>query len=596
MTNFRGGFSGLTIGLALLFASAGAWGQVTAQLNASRTSGVAPLMVVFDSMSSSASGADPIHDLHHAWDFGDAGAGTWAHSGDDKNRASGPWAAHVYDSSGTYTVQLTVTAPNGSQRQATRTITVADPNATYGGSATACVSSSGSFSGCPAGAQRVTESSFQTGASYRGTGKRVLFRRGETFTSQGPITINQAGPGTLGAFGTGPAPRIQSSQGKEVIQISAKTPQLSDWRIMDLDFRGPGTQYSGAISGDGTAKQLLMYRISADNYHMPILFAVQALNYYGHTVMNDEIGLVESSITNTIGGNGGNGVYMGANRMVIMGNSVIDTTGAEHVIRLPYMGRGVISHNYLSTPRTGKSVVKLHALKANRSYSYPERDSRHFIISRNTFQGAANAWSVNLGPQNSTSDERVRDAIVESNYFLAGPGTQTHLNLWTHDVTARNNVFNMNGGSSHKGVVVSKRGAEPAPANNRIYNNTCYTSDAIGSMNCASGTGVITLENNLAYIPNGNSVSGATRVSSNPFVKSSPTAPADFRLSANSQAIDGGTSVAWRGPDFSGASRPTDGDGDGTAQWDLGAFELGGSGGNVPPPPPSPPAAPTLLP
>ena len=592
--------------LALAMGVPGAALAVTAQLVPSRTSGVGPLAVFFDAVQSSASGADPIHELHYSWDFGDPAAGTWAQSGADKNTATGPWASHVYDSVGTYTVTLTVTAPNGSQAQKTQTINVSDPDALYVGSSTACISASGSFSGCPAGAQQVTSSSFNTGMSYRGTNKRVLFRRGDTFSGSGTVGINMAGPGTVGAFGVGSAPIVQTTQAGPAIRFSGRTPQAVDWRIMDLDFRGNGNQYSGAIGGDGTTRQVLLYRLSADNYHMPVSFPDSVINYYGQPLMNDDIAMVEGSLTNMSGGGGGNGFYAASNRMSLMGNMVVDATGVEHVVRIPYVGRGVLSHNYFSTPQLTKHVLKLHAIDATRSYSFPERDSHHFIVSHNTFQGASNPWSVTIGPQNSTSDERVRDGIIEKNYFLAGPGTTKHMYLWTRGVSARSNIFNMNGGTTPSAISIKRRGIEPAPQDNRAYNNTCYTTQSASSATCVGGNGDTntTAINNLIYAPNATYqtaafANGTIRdnvvASSNPFASASPSAPSDFQLASSGPAVDGGGSIPWLGVDFAGGQRPTDGDGNGSVQWDAGAFEVGGGGGVIPPPP-APPAAPVLLP
>lgn len=580
---------------------------VTAQLSPSRTSGVAPLAVFFDAVQSSAPGADPIHELHYSWSFGDPGAGTWAQSGVDKNTATGPWATHIFDAVGTYTVSLTVTAPDGSQTQKTQTINVSDPDAYYPGSSTACISASGSYAGCPAGAQQVTTSNFNVGMSYRGTNKRVLFRRGDTFTSSSTVGLNLPGPGTIGAYGVGAAPIIQTSQGGPAIRLSGRTAQTVDWRIMDLDFRGSGNKYSGAISGDGTTRQVLLYRISASNYHIPVSFPDSAISWYGQSQMNDEISLVESSITNTVGGSGGNGLYAASNRMSLLGNVVVDTTGAEHVIRIPFLGRGVISHNFLSTPAATKSVIKLHAIDPAKSLSFAERDSHHFILSHNTFQGGRNPWNVNLGPQNATSDERVRDGIVEKNYFLAGTGTQRHLTLWARGISVRSNVFNMNGGDRYDAIAIRQRGIEPPPQDNRAYNNTCYATDAITSAKCVVGSGPgsnTSAANNLLYAPNATTQEAAQGqgtyhdnvvLTSNPFVSANPSAPADFRLAASGPAVDGGGAIPWLGTDFAGGLRPTDGDGNGSVQWDLGAFEVGGGGGVIPPAP-SAPAAPVLLP
>ncbi|KPL09199.1 hypothetical protein AMJ85_07055 [candidate division BRC1 bacterium SM23_51] len=55
--------------------------------------------------------------------------------------------------------------------------------------------------------------------------------------------------------------------------------------------------------------------------------------------------------------------------------------------------------------------------------------------------------------------------------------------------------------------------------------------------------------------------------------------PDDYRLAPGSPAIDAGTSVGAPRVDFEGTVRPLDGDGDGRAAWDLGAYEA------QPPPP-----------
>jgi hypothetical protein len=48
----------------------------------------------------------------------------------------------------------------------------------------------------------------------------------------------------------------------------------------------------------------------------------------------------------------------------------------------------------------------------------------------------------------------------------------------------------------------------------------------------------------------------------------------NFRLSANSAAIDAGTNVGAPTIDYAGHPRPVDGDGDGPAITDIGGFEF----------------------
>ncbi|MCP5055846.1 MAG: PKD domain-containing protein [bacterium] len=579
---------------AILLVSSSAW-AVGAAMAPTRTTGVAPLSVFFDAAGST--GADPVHELHYAWDFDDSGSGVWSTSGRSKNLATGPWASHVFDQAGTYRVRVTVTDPNGNQASTTRTINVSDPDAFYAGSATTCVSASGNFAGCPAGAVRLTENDFNVGASRRGTRKRVLFRRGDTFTSNGQVVINVPGPATIAAFGSGARPRVNSTQAG-LFRLSGKTPLIDDWRIVDLDCHGSNLASSSLVNTGGTIKRVLIYRVSGTRYGAGFSIAHSVITYLGQPEMHDEVAIVDSSLFDL----NGKGLYFATNHLTFQGNSVNDTS--SHNLRIPHVDKGVISHNQMSAPGSGTSVIKLHAVTLGIPLSFPERESKHFIISHNQLTG--DIWSVNLGPQNSITNEHVREGIVENNYFTSSSKTREQLHVWARSISVRNNIFNMNGGAAYSAIAISRRGIEPVPQDNRVYNNSCYTS-ATAAVACVSATSPAvntTAINNLVYAPNASSsvaasVSGTMRnnlkASSNPFVSGSPSTPADFRLKAGSQAADVGGAISWRGLDFSGGARPTDGDNDGTAQWDIGAYELGGGGGTVPPPPTAP-AAPFLLP
>ena len=50
-------------------------------------------------------------------------------------------------------------------------------------------------------------------------------------------------------------------------------------------------------------------------------------------------------------------------------------------------------------------------------------------------------------------------------------------------------------------------------------------------------------------------------------------AGADYHLRENSLAIDAGSAAGAPSDDFDGRSRPLDGNGDGTAAYDIGAYE-----------------------
>src|SRR3989339_702386 len=90
-------------------------GSLSARINATRVSCVAPCMVSFDALgtSHSNSGVSVLHDLNFKWNFGDDSSAVWAVNGKSKNLAVGAVAAHVFDpdfagaSSKTFTVSLT---------------------------------------------------------------------------------------------------------------------------------------------------------------------------------------------------------------------------------------------------------------------------------------------------------------------------------------------------------------------------------------------------------------------------------------------------------------------------------------------------------
>src|SRR4030065_2651648 len=183
-------------------------GGIVLSLVPARTSGVAPLAVFFDASATTDTGVTnrPFHDLEYTWSFGDASSGTWASGAQpgvsSKNSATGPVAAHVFETPGTYTV--TLTAFDGTNSATTNTtITVQDPNTVFAGSNTICFSTSGTFTGCPSGATHTTTSNFVTAIANQTTSKRLLFRRGETFTEASTAAITVTGPGIVGAFGIG---------------------------------------------------------------------------------------------------------------------------------------------------------------------------------------------------------------------------------------------------------------------------------------------------------------------------------------------------------------------------------------------------------
>jgi len=608
-----------------------------------RTSGVAPLAVFFDaSGTTDPTTRRPFHDLEYRWDFGDASAGTWtvgAQPGLSKNVATGPVAAHVFETPGTYRVILKVF--NGTDANtATATITVADPDSVFSGTNTICFSTDRypeAFVGCPATAKKITISNFAMAINtYATTGKRLLFRRGDTFTAATAGSLTRTGPGIVGAFGTGVAPVVQMTGRNGILSLSSRdTPNIRDWRIMDLEFDGLNKTSGIGISSGGGINQVLLLNMHMHDIYLGASFNYALLdshnnkNHPGHTIY-DQIAIVDSTITPNTGdgttGSTGWRIYAAAQHLAILGNTlgnVASTTAmGSHTIRTPYIGKGVISNNTIARPgalNSGTITIKMHAppwcdatspagqcltldnTPSLPSYSYLTTThpigvfaattgyTEQVVVSDNHIIGGSGPYLVVLGPQHTLHDERVRDVIVERNWFKAGnSATQAALVIHSSEITARNNICDMTGG--HNGGIcfqvslegVSRLSPEPPPDNIRIYNNTAFKSDMRGKSpefnvvkidNYAMN---VTVQNNLGYavastlswtplmisgtgasglIQSNNSTSSQIKNIFPKWVNATPTIPADFSLTANSYAREAGiTTPVWS--DFFLNSRP----------------------------------------
>jgi hypothetical protein len=196
---------------------------------------VSPFLVFFDATGTSDStiNGSAFQHVSYSWNFGDTGisgsGGSWSNGAnaghDSKNVATGAIAAHLYiNNGGDTSYPVTVTAYDGTNTASCNLgVTAYSPSGGNGfpGAATTCVAASGmpvaGSGGCPAGAAVMQQSNMGTALSGAlGSGKRVLFRCGDTFTGSYGIsaTVNKA---SIGAYGT----CVNSSSGRPIFQHSA---------------------------------------------------------------------------------------------------------------------------------------------------------------------------------------------------------------------------------------------------------------------------------------------------------------------------------------------------------------------------------------
>jgi len=138
-------------------------------------------------------------------------SGTAAYLGPDSNIAYGPHVGHVFAAPGTYTVKCEVRRRGYEPVTQSVQVTIDDADTVFAGTDTIVVSGASDFSGKPANAQEVTSFSAAISAAGGGGKKRILFRRGETFSSDASTPSGTFTSLQFGAFGSGNPPVLDGN-------------------------------------------------------------------------------------------------------------------------------------------------------------------------------------------------------------------------------------------------------------------------------------------------------------------------------------------------------------------------------------------------
>jgi hypothetical protein len=480
-------------------ACTGTSGALGLQVSTVRAAGISPLLVFFNATGttdSSISGSTTtFQDVSYTWNFGDTGASgtqTWAYGANpgknSRNTASGGVASHLYITDGSdasYTV--TVTANDGTNiASCSLAVTAYDPAGSNGfaGTKTTCVSSSGTpvagSAGCPAGAAVLHTSSFNTALSSftkNGSGKQVLFKCGDTFTGD---DAGIAGvKWSIGAYGG-----CQGTQtNRPILRDSGTGGELElfvpyivgDGRIADLDLEGNSTAEFG-ISVDGGIQ--VAYQITMSN----LLSNGNNVSYsWGQGA---QMGLINSVMTGmrtqqgTFVNNGENNptawvgnAFNNLDYQALLGN-LLNGTGAPsdgagiETLRISACRLCSIENNTVENANDIGAVLKLHNGNHLSSSPWSGVYTELNEISDNWFGGSSGAQLVETAPQNSQTDERLRNIVVERNIFAGSDGIGKDLLVSAVNETVRDNVFYTASGQSSPAfflVQVAERGIEPVP-------------------------------------------------------------------------------------------------------------------------------------
>lgn len=627
-------------------------GRVTASRplagSGSGASGVAPLHVFFDatrvSCTSTLSGIDSecthsayspaLHFLNYEWTYGDPNSGTWEIAGSQvtgrsKDESKGFLGAHLYETPGDYTVQLSV-RDNISGLSATRSFSfsVADPNQIYAGSNTTCISATGSFVGCPAGAATLSTSDWASAlAGHYGPGRRILFRRGDRFVSASGFTLSGSGPTTIGSFGSGAKPSLTLASPGYMWTCAVNA---RDIRLMDLHFWDASTPFSdrnNVLECSRYTQHIVLLRTEIEpNKGGTVVHA----SWRTMATKNDELvegmGLYENHWVKIKGLRSGiNAMLLTARRLTLLGNEIRDTLTdepgerTEHIFRMMHYEQVLIANNYLGEEGTGRSILTLRSFDITpdptdgtgnqcigSTSSWCSTPSRFLVVSDNDFitSEAPIRGCGNEKPAIWTAS--CHDVLIDRNFIHAPPSSpygmftammqQSLLGL-----SIRNNIIDCTSNTrichAYKGPSAWGNGS-PGGDFLYAYNNTCYWKNKGGwQFHCIRADGGATrkvVRNNLLFTT-GNTGGSTTVVkgtgiftqnilaTSNPFVVANPVKPSDFRTTPGGSADGAGAAPPGNQWDFGGSLRTQ-------SSAPAGAWGGGGSPKDF-----TPPASPVLL-
>ena len=547
-------------------------------ITASRTTGVAPLAITFDAIGTTAPvlTALPFSEIHYEWRFGDDRGTFWSYGtnagGNNKNIAFGPVGKHIFETPGTFTVELIASHINSAGQLSQTTVTlpnivVTNPDTVFAGTATICISQNSTpiagQDGAPAGCAVQMVPNWNTIQTLAQTYKRILLKRGDTWDVNGEASFgaSQAGQGIIGAYGTGAKPIASVNINEGALRFAAGG---NDWRVMDLTVTS--NDLAVQTFGRGIAvmggNNVLLLRTDINRTGRILLEGGGGSGMY---VADSVIGPASSQGTDSIN------IYASTqDRIGLLG--VRSTGSRDHGIRLQGTANSVISNIQVDGGRLSSHVCTIRG-KSNDAVpaTWNGLWTENVVVSDSLFDGSTGSIAaLACKPVNPQAAERLRRVIVERNRIQA-LNSECFIAQVVDELTFRNNLC-----TTYSVLAIEIRYKadagpvyrSPSPLRGFVYNNTVYKPDTSQAAGHAfiqfdpDVTGPYLLTNNICYTPGSTGVAfinpanlttptnytitTCTTVpqmtANRPWAAVSPVAAVDFTPSA-SYAVDGGTWV-----------------------------------------------------
>lgn len=435
--------------------------EVEIMTSANRDSGAAPLGIFFDATDSNSgvtqpslvSGLRDYTNFSYLWDFGDSASGNWTSTGRSKNEGRGYLAAHVYETPGTYTVQLTVIRSNGLEYNYTQEIVVEDPDVVFANNSansaerTIYASTSGNDSNNGSFNQPIQTWAEGIDRLLASNGpRRLLLKRGETFTTTGANADDFTGPFHIGAYGSGADPVIYNTTASPFFAPD----DGEDLTIANLSFLStynPNTGYGpvpDVLRMIGTNSKITIFQNSfsncALNIHMGQLGQCQETIIAENTITAwQNYGILISDLS----------------KLAILGNSIRQAANAstgdgksptpaepdlpDHgPIRLGLVEKALVSNNDLFS-NTGWSPGPVGYAHQPCLRIGSSGTAELSIVSDNLMQGG-----LNIGasvPASTTVEATIGRVIWERNQMLATDATRNFFDIALGGAVLRNNIM-----------------------------------------------------------------------------------------------------------------------------------------------------------
>lgn len=527
-------------------------------LSANRVNGVAPLSVLFNTNTSS----EEFRNVKYIWNFGDAAANNkyWSYGTAsslavkaNKNIASGPIAAHVFEEPGTY--EVTVMADDGLNPTTAKkiTITVSDPDDFFRNN-TICISNSATpvagVAGCPIGAAAQLVNNWLTIGTLTPNYKRILLKTGDVWAVDNTLSLDssKSGPGFFGSFGSGARPKISMNSNVPAITLNG----VRDWRFVGLEVT------SNLI--EGNAKVAFSINQGGDNL---ILNAhIHDVHFGVSGLSSDGLSIVDTVIEDTFLTNHGIGGYLDrVDRLAVLGSRFSRTPG-NHGLRVQGTANSVISHNQFEAASTNGNALTIRGKTTTGATPWSGMWSENIVISNNVIDATQRGgYAFYAGPQSAGHAERLRNILFESN-FVSGKTSLAANFAVAEGLSVRNNIF-LSYASHAIGLGVGGNGAGSPPTTGLdFFNNSIYKPDtsvyngfsAIMLDGISSATSGVRVVNNLAYGP-GNTRDGATNGTAATFlIAVGGVEGVHFHLNKNSTDAQVHSVLPWSSPSVSNAT------------------------------------------